>query len=80
MNKVRYICIVYMNGENEPLFFKRYGETEDVVRKELTEFIRQSYDEQFSIESVEKDKTKTIKKLMDSILAKISILICIIIM
>lgn len=47
--------------ENEPLFFKRYGESEDVVRKELTSFIRQSYDESFHIESVEKDKTKTIK-------------------
>lgn len=61
MNKVRYICIVNMNGEEEPLFFKRYGESVDIVRKELTEFIRQSYDEPFSIESVEKDKTKTIK-------------------
>ena len=61
MNKVRYICIVNMNGEEEPLFFKRYGESEDVVRKELKEFIRQSYDEPFSIELIEKDKTKTIK-------------------
>lgn len=61
MNKVRYVCIVNMNGEEEPLFFKRYGESEDVVRKELTEFIRQSYDEPFSIELIEKDKTKTIK-------------------
>lgn len=61
MNKVRYICIVYINGQNKPLFFKRYGESEDVVRKELTEFIRQSYDVPFSIETIEKDKTKTIK-------------------
>lgn len=61
MNKVRYVCIVNMNGEEEPLFFKRYGESEDVVRKELTEFIRQSYDVPFSIELIEKDKTKTIK-------------------
>ena len=61
MNKVRYICIVNMNGEEEPLFFKRYGESVDVVRKELTEFIRQAYEVPFSIESVEKDKTKTIK-------------------
>jgi acetaldehyde dehydrogenase/alcohol dehydrogenase len=31
------------------------------VKKELSEFIRSSYATQFSIESVEKDKTKTIK-------------------
>lgn len=48
-----------MNGE--PLIFKRYGESPEQVKKELSEFIRTSYDTHFSIESVEKDKTKTIK-------------------
>ncbi|MBO7692229.1 MAG: hypothetical protein J6T10_06300 [Methanobrevibacter sp.] len=57
--KIRYICLVVMNGE--PLIFKRYGESTEQVKKELSEFIRSSYDTQFSIESVEKDKTKTIK-------------------
>lgn len=45
----------------EPQTFKRYGETEEQVRKELYEFIREQYQTTPDILKVEVDKTKTIK-------------------
>ena len=59
MNKIRFKCIVNMFGE--PQTFKRYGETEEQVRKELYEFIREQYQTTPDILKVEVDKTKTIK-------------------
>lgn len=56
--KIRYKCIINMLGEQ--LIFKRYGETEDKVRKELYEFIREQYQTTPDILKVEPDKTKTI--------------------
>jgi len=58
MNKIRYKCVVNMFGE--PQVFKRYGETEEQVRKELYEFIREQYQTTPDILKVEVDKTKTI--------------------
>lgn len=56
--KIRYKCIVNMLGEQQ--IFKRYGETEDVVRKELFEFIKEQYQITPDILKVEPDKTKTL--------------------
>lgn len=44
----------------EQLIFKRYGETEDEVRKELFEFIKEKYQLTPDILKVEPDKTKTL--------------------
>lgn len=56
--KIRYKCIVNMLGEQQ--IFKRYGETEDKVRKELFEFIKEQYQITPDILKVEADKTKTL--------------------
>ena len=48
-----------MFGEQQ--IFKRYGETEEQVRKELYEFIREQYQTTPDILAVEVDKTKTIE-------------------
>ena len=47
-----------MLGEQH--IFKRYGKTEDEVRKELYEFIREKYQITPDILKVEPDKTKTL--------------------
>ena len=59
MSKKRYRCEVLMGGEAE--VFKRYGKDEDTVRSELRAFLRESYGHIFQIQSVEFDKTKTVK-------------------
>ena len=59
MNKSRFKCVVNMFGEQQ--IFKRYGETEEQVRKELYEFIREQYQTTPDILAVEVDKTKTIE-------------------
>ena len=53
--KERYKCAVMI--QNEPMFFKRYGENEEEVRKELEAFISEAYGASPTIISVEKDKT-----------------------
>lgn len=59
MSKKRYRCEVLMGGEAE--VFKRYGKDEDTVRSELQALLRESYGHIFQIQSVELDKTKTVK-------------------
>ena len=61
--KERYKCTVTI--QNDPMVFKRYGENEEEVRKELEEFIKEAYDCAFQVISVEKDKTHPIKKKED---------------
>lgn len=58
--KERYKCAVTI--QNEPMFFKRYGENEEEVRKELEAFISEAYGASPTIISVEKDKTYLHKK------------------
>ena len=58
MNKIRFKCVINMFGEQQ--IFKRYGETEEQVRKELYEFIKEQYQTIPDILKVEVDKTKTI--------------------
>ena len=58
--KERYKCAVMI--QNEPMFFKRYGENEEEVRKELEAFISEAYGASSTIVSVEKDKTYLYKK------------------
>ncbi len=58
--KERYKCLVTI--ENEPMIFKRYGENEDDVRQELTDFITEKYAVTPNVLSVEKDKTHPYKK------------------
>lgn len=55
--KVRYKCIVFIEGLPGPLIFKRYGETETEVRGELESFIKERYEAGCKIEHVELDKT-----------------------
>lgn len=56
----RYKCIVTIL--NEPMIFKRYGETEIQVRGELESFIREAYGVDCEIVSIEKDKTHPVTK------------------
>ena len=58
--KERYKCLVTI--ENEPMIFKRYGENEDEVRQELTDFITEKYAVTLNVLSIEKDKTHPYKK------------------
>ena len=58
--KERYKCAVTI--QNELMFFKRYGENEEEVRKELEAFISETYGVSPTIISVEKDKTYLHKK------------------
>lgn len=58
--KERYKCVVTI--QNEPMIFKRYGENEEEVRKELESFISEVYGSIPTIVSVEKDKTYSYKK------------------
>lgn len=58
--KERYKCVVTI--QNEPMIFKRYGENEEEVRKELESFISEAYGSIPTIVSVEKDKTYSYKK------------------
>ena len=53
--KERYKCVVTI--QNEPMIFKRYGENEEEVRKELEAFISEAYGASPTIISAEKDKT-----------------------
>ena len=53
--KERYKCVVTI--QNEPMIFKRYGENEEEVRKELEAFISEAYGASPTIIFVEKDKT-----------------------
>ena len=63
--KERYKCAVTI--QNEPMFFKRYGENEEEVRKELEAFISETYGVSPTIISVEKDKTYLHKKKEEEI-------------
>lgn len=63
--KERYKCAVTI--QNEPMFFKRYGENEEEVRKELEAFISEAYGASPTIVSVEKDKTYLHKKKEEEI-------------
>lgn len=58
--KERYKCVVAIR--NEPMIFKRYGENEEEVRKELEAFVSEAYGVSPTIISVEKDKTYLHKK------------------
>ena len=58
--KERYKCAVTI--QNELMFFKRYGENEEEVRKELEAFVSEAYGASPTIISVEKDKTYLHKK------------------
>jgi len=58
--KERYKCVVTI--QNEPMIFKRYGENEEEVRKELESFISEAYGSIPTIVAVEKDKTHPYKK------------------
>ena len=53
--KERYKCVVTIL--KEPMIFKRYGENEEEVRKELESFISEAYGSIPTIVSIEKDKT-----------------------
>ena len=59
MSRKRYVCEVLMGGEAE--VFKRYGKDEETVSSELQKFLRESYGHIFQIQSVNADKTKTVK-------------------
>ena len=63
--KERYKCAVTI--QNELMFFKRYGENEEEVRKELEVFISEAYGVSPTIISVEKDKTYLHKKKEEEI-------------
>lgn len=63
--KERYKCAVTI--QNELMFFKRYGENEEEVRKELEVFISEAYGVSPMIISVEKDKTYLYKKKEEEI-------------
>lgn len=58
--KERYKCVVTIL--KEPMIFKRYGENEEEVRKELDSFITEAYGTTPTIISIEKDKTHPYKK------------------
>ena len=58
--KERYKCVVTIL--NEPMIFKRYGENEEEVHKELESFISEAYGSIPTIISIEKDKTHPYKK------------------
>jgi len=58
--KERYKCVVTIL--NEPMIFKRYGENEEEVHKELESFISEAYGSIPTIISIEKDKTHLYKK------------------
>lgn len=58
--KERYKCVVTL--QNEPMIFKRYGENEEEVRKELESFISEAYGSIPTIVSVKKDETYSCKK------------------
>ena len=58
--KERYKCVVTIL--KEPMIFKRYGENEEEVRKELESFIIEAYGTTPTIVSIEKDKTHPYKK------------------
>ena len=59
MSKKRFVCEVLLAGESQ--IFKRYGKDEDTVCRDLQAFLRESYGHIFQIQSVEPDKTKTVK-------------------
>ena len=60
MTKTRYKCSVIL--ENQPLIFKRYGETEEQVRTELLAFIKEAYGLDAQIVEALPDKTHPVEK------------------
>ena len=56
----RWKCIAII--DNQALIFKRYAETEEQVRKELLEFIKESYEKDAEITEAILDKTHPVKQ------------------
>jgi len=48
--------------DNQPLIFKRYGETDEQVKTELLAFIKEAYDKDATIIEVLPDKTHPVKQ------------------
>jgi hypothetical protein len=58
--KIRYKCTVTLDGV--VAYFKRYGETQEQVIAELTQFIKESYDCPFHITDVKPEKIQRVEK------------------
>ena len=58
MSRWKCTAIIY----NQALIFKRYAETEEQVRKELLEFIKESYEKDAEITEAILDKTHPVKQ------------------
>ena len=64
--KTRYKCtanfpaLVDGKPDTVPVYFKRYGEEPETVKKELIDFIKEAYDTTVTEVTVEPDKTHTV--------------------
>lgn len=68
--KTRYKCtahfltIVEGRPDTVPVYFKRYGEDPETVKKELIDFIKEAYDATVEVD-VEVDKTHSVEEVKE---------------
>lgn len=68
--KTRYKCtahflaIVKGRPDTVPIYFKRYGEDPETVKKELIDFIKEAYDATVEVD-VEVDKTHSAEEVKE---------------